>query len=176
MDVYLENLSRLLPKTGQTISNRTGDDGDLEAGWWQGRLNVNNKVRLIAKTISGDDVVIDRAAGLMWVADGNAAGCNNGNELIWNNAIDYANGLDFAGFTDWRLPNIKELVSLVNYSIINPVLEQPPFANTKNDNYWTSTTVATQAGWVIALSFGSGAYNGIIKTATNYLLCVRGGV
>ncbi|GAJ23406.1 unnamed protein product, partial [marine sediment metagenome] len=101
---------------GQITSYRNGDDGEYEAGWWRGRLNADNKTRFIAKTIGGGSVVIDLATGLMWPADGVAAGCNNGVALSWEAAIDYALSLDFAGFTDWRIPNVKELASIIDFS------------------------------------------------------------
>ena len=74
-------ISRGLPKTGQTTSYITTDDGDTEIGWWKGLTDAQNRTRFVSVTISGGDVVIDRATGLMWSADGNEAGCNNGNTI-----------------------------------------------------------------------------------------------
>ena len=78
MKAYDKILTRGLPKTGQSVVYSAGDDGTYQSGWWRGKLNANNKVRYIAKTIGGDDVVIDRATSLMWAADGTAAGCGSG--------------------------------------------------------------------------------------------------
>ena len=170
-------ITRGLPKTGQTVSYQAGDDGDYEAGWWKGRLGSNNKARFVSKTIAGDDVVIDRATGLMWAADGNEAGCNNGGSANWSTAITYAEGLTFAGFSDWRVPNIKELISIINYSSLAPCVDEPPFANTSINYYWTSTTNMeyTNGAWRIMMY---AVFTDVrVKTdAGQRLRCVRGGV
>ncbi len=156
-----------LPKTGQTISYQAGDDGFYEAG-----LDHN----YVAQTIGGDDVVIDNATGLMWAGDFNAAGCNNGLSIIWPNALIYAEALNFAGFSDWRLPNIRELGSIVNFERVFPTIEEPPFANTPSNFFWSSTTyfgVTTQAWWN---NFGNGDYWYSPKTSVQNMRCVRGGL
>ena len=169
-------ITRGLPKTGQTTTYQAGDDGFYEAGWWKGRLDSNNKVRLVAKTIGGDDVVIDRATGLMWAADGNDAGCNSGNTILWGPAITYAEGLTFAGFTDWRVPNVKELMSIINFSLSSPTIDNTKFVNTYSNYYWTSTTNIpnTIAAWYITFGFGF-----VLSTSKTFfdvrLRCVRGG-
>lgn len=154
-EVVSEILTYGLPKTGQIIEYQAGDDGTYEAGWWRGRLNADNRTRYIARTIDGDDVVFDLATGLMWAADGNAAGCNNGATIAWSNAIIYAEALSFAGFSDWRLPNVKELLSLIEYDAdlvvaVAPLIQEPPFSNTARGTYGTSTTMpATTANYSI---------------------------
>lgn len=165
-----------LPKTGQVTEYQAGDDGTYEAGWLKGRLNANNRTRFSAETRGGDDIVLDRATGLMWAADGNAVGCNNGAQITWGNAIIYANGLDFAGFTDWRIPNLKELLSICNYSLVLPSIDEPPFANTIFDNYWTSTTYFddTLLAWSVLFTVGNGTALG--KTDVNRIRCVRKGL
>lgn len=165
-----------LPKTGQIISYRSGDDGEYEAGWWFGKLNANNKTRFISKTISGDDVVIDRATGLMWPADGNEAGCHNANDVVWNDAIDYAEGLSFAGFNDWRLPNVKELLSIVDYSKNEPCIDLIIFPNTSYNIHWTGTTRVTLTTSAIGVDFDEGLlYFGVKASSYNYVRCVRKG-
>ena len=81
----------------------------------------------------------------MWAADGNAAGCNNGAMVNWTDAIIYAEALSFAGFSDWHLPNVKELLSLIEYDAdlvvaVAPLIQEPPFSNTARGTYSTSTT------------------------------------
>jgi len=177
MLIKLSNiLSRGLPKTGQVTSYASGDDGDHQAGWWKGLLNSDNRTRFISKTIDGDDVVIDRATGLMWAADGFAEGCNDGDEVNWQGVLDYAESLDFAGFTDWRVPNIKELASIVDYSRVNPAIDETFFPNTNADSYWSSTTFAPLATecWRIVMQEGYITLTG--KTSDGFLRCVRGGI
>lgn len=176
MDFIKYILSRGLPKTAQVIESQAGDDGTYETGWWIKRLNANNRTRFVAKTIGGDVVVFDRATGLCWAGDGDKAGCNSGADITWTNAITYANGLDFAGFTDWRVPNVIEGVSVVNFAEFNPSIYEPPFSNTAIAYYLTSTTYVniTTSVWTVSMSSGLIVANA--KTNTYKLRCVRKGL
>lgn len=169
-------LSRLLPKTGQEIEYEAGDDGTHEAGWWRGLKIANNRERLVLKTIGTDKIVIDRATGLMWAADGNAAGCSGGSQITWVNAVAALGTTAFAGFTDWRLPNIRELSSLINYSIVEPCISEPPFSYTKDDYYWSSTTYIDVIinAWVVQFETGNREY--VVKSGSQYARFVRGGL
>ncbi len=169
-------VSRQLPKTGQTAIMTAGDDGTYQAGWWKGLTVANNKTRFIAKTIDGNDIVIDRATGLMWAADSNEAGCNNGATIVWVDAITYMEALTFATFSDWRLPNYFELISIINTILDRPCVEEPPFSNTFSDKYWTSSWISgTNQRRVIDFSYGFvSAESGTGETF--YLRGVRGGL
>ena len=169
-------ITRGLPKTGQVTEYQAGDDGTYETGWWKGRLNANNRTRWIAKTIGGDDIVLDRATGLMWAGDGNAAGCNNGATISWANGIIYANGLDFAGFTDWRLPNVKALISILNYGLSTPSIEEPPFTNTFTGSFWSSTTKFSLVTDAWRVTFVDGIVSAIDKDTLIRIHCVRKGL
>jgi len=59
---------------------------------------------------NGDGTITDYATGLMWQKSDNSEG------LDWKSALSYAENLELAGYSDWRLPNIKELQSIANYS------------------------------------------------------------
>ncbi|MBN2455743.1 MAG: DUF1566 domain-containing protein [Sedimentisphaerales bacterium] len=182
-------ISRGLPKTGQTTSYITTDDGDTEAGWWQKLSAAQNRSRFVLLTISGDDVVIDRATGLMWAADGSQAGGNNGNMIKWYDgagsalsdypALNYAYNLTFAGYSDWRLPNILEMISIVNYQIDAP-MKYSEFSNLGEEpvdyDYWTSTTRPALGGSnAYYVSFYNSTVNNAVKTYIKFILCVRGG-
>ena len=169
-------LTRQLPKTGQNQIYAIEDDGDFQAGWWKGLTVNDNRKRFIRKTIDGDKVVIDLATGLTWAADGDEAGCNDGGQIQWADAITYCRGLNFASFTDWRLPNILELVSIVYFATAHPVV-YAPFDNTVSDAYWSSTTydLVTTTAWKI--NFNSGAVGTFDKVIdVSYMRAVRGGV
>lgn len=168
--------SRGLPKTGQVTVYETGDDGTYQAGWWLKRTIANNRTRFIVKTIDGDVVVFDRATGLCWAGDGNEVGCNNAATITWVNALAYALALDFAGFTDWRVANIKELYSLVNPSLSSPAILEPPFSNTVNGFYWGSTTNVDDTSKVWGVSFTLGVISTPDKIGSKYLRCVRKGL
>ena len=87
----------------------------------------------------GDGTVDDRATGLQWQqADG-------GTTVDWENALAYCGGLSLAGFGDWRLPNAKELQSIVDYTraplVTGTAAIDPVFQVTEIESYyWTSTT------------------------------------
>ncbi|KJR43503.1 protein of unknown function DUF1566 [Candidatus Magnetoovum chiemensis] len=114
-------------QTGQTISYRTGDDGYVWAGveWPEPRFTDNN-----------DGTVTDNLTGLMWLNDANCFG-----SMIWQPALDTVSDFNSnpnnyncfgynGSYSDWRLPNIKELRSLVDYSNYGPALPTGhPFVN-----------------------------------------------
>jgi len=164
-------LTRQLPKTGQITSYNAGDDGDHEAGWWRGRSNANNLTRFVARTIAGDDVVIDRATGLMWAADGIAAGGGNGLLYLWAAAVNYFNpAFVFAGWNDWRLPNTVEHITILNYGALAPTV-YPPFVNiglAGTMRYWTSTTNPLIDTVAYYADFGMGLIGMFTKTPTPY--------
>lgn len=119
-----------LPKTGQTISYRDGDDGYHESGWEDGDRFTDN----------GDGTITDKATNLMWPKDWGGDGGNSGNKLNWNSAIDWAVALEFAGYSDWRLPNSIEMISMFNSGAYGPSA-YPVFTIPSSEAFWTSSTV-----------------------------------
>ena len=118
-----------IPKTGQTVSYATGDDGDLEMGvaWPSPRFTDN-----------GDGTVKDELTGLVWTKNANLTGGTG----TWQQALDYVAGMNAGthpnfGYTDWRLPNVNELKSLTDNSRYSPALPSGhPFTNVSNSYYW----------------------------------------
>jgi len=141
-----------LPKTGQTISYATGDDGDLEMGvaWPDTRFSDSG------------NTVKDNLTGLVWTKNANLPG----GTLTWEAARDYVAGMNAGthpnfGYTDWRLPNVNELKSLTDNSRYNPALPQGhPFTNVQSDGYWSSTTHAyyTDYVWLFIMNYGCVSY------------------
>ena len=149
--IFLENFGRSpffnpcppdgpapISKTGQGASASAGDDGDLETGiaWPNPRFRNN---------LNG--TVTDKLTGLVWLTDANCFGTRT-----WNDALSDSNGLSsgICGLTDgssagdWRLPHIKELLSLLDFSNANPALPPGhPFTNVQSNVYWSSTTFAS---------------------------------
>jgi|GEM_PF-921742 len=137
-----------LPKTGQTKCYNasgteiacagTGQDGEIQAGtaWPNPRFTVG--------TGTETECIIDNLTGLMWARQGQ-------HSLTWYQALSYATNLSLCGYTDWRLPNLNEMESLVNSAV------------QRNDNWlisqgftdvrlgWTSTTGpnGTNCAWNI---------------------------
>jgi len=154
-----------VPKTGQTTSYVDYDDGYYEKGTpTSGSRFMDN----------GDGTITDNGTGLMWAKDGNGAGCNSGGALNWTSAIAWADGLTFAGHSDWRLPNVKELQSIADYGRSVPAID-PVFTKTQSGYYWSSTTRADYTGsaWLVNFNYGYVATGG--KTSTYYVRAVRGG-
>jgi len=84
-----------------------------------------------------DGTVTDRATGLMWAKN------DSGQGLDWEHALAYAASLKLAGHADWRLPNAKELQSIVDYTripAINPIFQTSSLPDHNHPFYWTSTT------------------------------------
>lgn len=158
--------STAVPKTGQAKSYRTGDDGDLQKGaaWPVPRF-----------TDHGNGTVTDHLTGLMWVkAPHDLTG--NSDRHTWDNAIDFCNGLTHAGHSDWRLPNLRELQSLVDYGRSAPPLPSGhPFTGARSSNYWSSTTDADHRGsaWGVHLDYGHTGDSA--KTNTSHVWPVRDG-
>jgi hypothetical protein len=154
-------------KTGQTTSYVTGDDGDLEKGVdWPG-------TRFTADT----DTVTDNLTGLMWSRDASPeAGGSEVEQVTWSTALTYCDDMSLAGHDDWRLPNIKELQSLIDFSQYNPALPSNPFTGVQG-GYWSSTTDGnnTTYAWGMDLANGTVSSGGFIKTGDHYVWPVRGG-
>jgi len=101
--------------------------------------------------------------------------CGNGNDT--KDFINALNQQHFGGFSDWRLPTIKELSTLVNASIPypGPSIDAAYFPNTGLFYYWSSTTVAgsTNEAWSVLFSFGP--ILGLDKDSVLYVRAVRSG-
>ncbi len=110
-----------LPKTGQTTVYTENDDGDSGVG-----------IEL-SYTDNGNETITDNATGLVWQKSGSH------NPAGWPEAISYCNNLSLAG-GGWRLPNIKELQSIIDFGRVSPATN-PLFTSTQNGFYWSSTTV-----------------------------------
>ncbi len=156
-----------VPKTGllPSQSARTGDDANLQAG-------VALPVPRFTDQENG--VVTDNLTGLEWVKAPHSLP-GNLSPLTWNNAVDLCNNLVYAGHDDWRMPNIRELHSLVNYAVSHPVLPiGHPFVDIQNTYYWSSTLRPSFTGrWSVDMEIG--LVNNLAYTTTNYVWPVRGG-
>ncbi len=103
---------------------------------------------------NGDGTVTDTNTDLMWTKDANLkVTC-----VLWQQAIDYANNLNLYGYTDWRLPTVNELISLIDYTKYSPALPAGhPFINMQPDFYWSSTTYALYSVimWIVSVWNGN---------------------
>ena len=150
-----------VPKTGQTTSYATDDDGDLENGaaWPNPRFTDNE-----------NGTVTDNLTGLIWLADADAFGIRQ-----WSTALTDCSTLntDEHGLTDgssqgdWRLPNRKELASLVLLGNSAPSVPNTagtgkwtaddPFTDVRSSHYWSSSTYYNDTRYAWVVNFGDGS-------------------
>lgn len=162
-----------LPDTGQTVSysTATGDDAHYNPAATQPSYTLYNAGGAVSTTV-------DNRTGLMWVTDPVDAGISGA--YLWLGAITACETIQsdgsYAGYTDWRLPNLKELQSIVDYSHGTPAVNTTYFLNTQSDYYWSSTTYAQSAAMASLVDFSNGTMTYSNKGTTyKYVRCVRGG-
>jgi len=127
-----------------------------------------------------DGVITDNLTNLVWqkcsmgqTADSECTGTASTD--TWENALSYCENLVILeGTSDWRLPNINELKTIVDISRSNPAIHIGFFPNAATNFYWTSTTKSndTTMAWVV--SFNLGSVIGWNKTSTSRVRCVSG--
>ena len=119
-------------------------------------------------TDNNNGTIKDNLTGLIWQK------VPNSDTLTWENSLIYAEGLSLAGFTDWRLPNIKELQSINDERIVNPSVSTTYFSTIGVKKYWSSTSLPNQTtrAWYLSTQFGITTYE--LKTARQSVICVRG--
>lgn len=159
-------LSTGLLKTGQTVSYKTGDDGSYQKGQaFSYSWDVNT------------DTVKDNNTGLVWASSGAAGGCKSGDYIAWSSAIDWAEALVFAGYSDWRLPNVTEAQSILvrEAGQASPRVNSTFFPSTVAGSYWSSTTKPAATTQAFAPSTNSTTADGGGKDGVNYVRAVRGG-
>ena len=157
-------------KTGQTTSHADYDDGYYEKGvaWPNPRFTDNS-----------NGTVTDNLTGLIWLKYANAFGLRN-----WATALTDCNTLnsgehgliDGSAEGDWRLPNVKELQSLIDFGNYDPALPSGhPFSGVRSNGYWSSTTYAYNTDYAWAASLYRGYVSYANKTGIFYVWPVRGG-
>jgi hypothetical protein len=158
-----------VPRTGQTISYGTRDDGELQNGveWPDPRFTDNL-----------DGTVTDHLTGLIWLADSTLF-----SDLSFADALAACNALadDGTTLTDgsiagaWRLPNVLELGSLNDFGEIGPALPAGhPFIAAAAGTFWTSTTSAANGNRAWTLGMGIGKLSDLAKGSVNQVWPVRG--
>ena len=130
---------------------------------------------------NGDGTVTDTCTSLMWQketadVDGNGT-IGSEDAPNWQNALQYGENLTLAGHTDWRLPKVRELESIVDYGRNRPAID-PVFGTvisaTDPVYYWSSSTAVRNwgvAAWMVDFSDGIRIFDD--KTRPYYVRAVR---
>jgi len=168
-----------VPKTGQTACwgvdgsgvecAGTGQDGEYQRG-----VSVDARF-----TDNGDGTVKDNLTGLIWLKD---ASCLS--YQVWYDALTVSNTLSAGncGLTDgsaagsWRLPNVRELQSLIDFGQFGPALPVGhPFSGVQFSDYWSSTANAYNPSDAWYVNLGLGSVNVSNKADAFSVWPVRGG-
>ncbi|QFY89514.1 DUF1566 domain-containing protein [Magnetovirga frankeli] len=156
-----------------------GSDGGLAMERYVRYVRGNTDYAENALIDNKDGTISDQATGLMWLQ------ADSGQAMTWQEALAWAEGLEYGGHDDWRLPNAKELQSLVDYNrapdVTGTAAIDPLFTSSTISNeggaldypfYWTGTThVENGAGdHAVYLSFGRALGWMNIPSTTGYEL------
>lgn len=115
-------------------------------------------------------IVTDAKSGLSWQDDSLAkTGQKN-----WNDAVNYCDNLSWSGYSDWRLPSVDELQTLNDFSKYDSSLNSS-IINTALGSYWSSTSYSDYVDGAWIVNAEDGYTNGVLKSNSNYIRCVRGG-
>jgi len=190
-----------LPKTTQTSvfhaasGNDLGDDATVSAGYpGKGVAETISRWTLNPNSDPTNITVKDNATSLTWMRRGDMPVAANETESggsvtaagNWAAAFTYVatlNAAVYGGYSDWRVPNIKELQSIVNYQVSNTAIYRADtipasgyFTATQSDYYWSSTTSAGSTGSAWVVRFGNGYVSYGHKGLGSYCVrAVRGG-
>lgn len=139
-------------------------------------------------TASVDEVVVDQQTGIMWQRQvpTSYAGCMAGTKCTWGEAATYCNSLQYGGYSDWRLPDLFLLFSLVEENGTNQTINSGVFPGTPADKFCTANGFSasngrTDYGWWIGFNgipLGTvitWTWNGGPSTDSGYVRCMRNG-
>ena len=157
-----------LPDAGRTITSTTtfGEDHDYQPSVSQSSFTIY--------TVGSSSVTIDNRTGLEWVTSTFAAGISG--QYTWEQALSACEGLTFATYGDWRLPDIRELMSIVDYDCsASPCIDGTYFKNAVSEEVMSSTTRVANSLYVMQVTLYDGAiYSVRPKTEPHRVRCVRG--
>jgi len=169
-----------VPVTGQTTCyDLTGTEIPCASA-------VSGQDGLYQAGCSGERFVVDRAGtvtdnctGLMWqqaTADINGNGeVGAGDSIYWREALEYCERLNFAGYDDWRLPNVKELHSILDLGRTGPAIDS--IFDSTVSAYWSSTSCVDVAELAWGVDFFFGYVNTVDKLSQRRpVRAVRGGL
>lgn len=118
-------------------------------------------------TDNGNGTITDSVTQLMWQKTVPTA------TYTWAKAVEYCPTLSVGGHSDWRLPSLVELMSIVDFGLRSPPIDTTYFPSTPTELFWSSTPSTTaSAAWGIVFAAGdSGSLD--ISLASGRVRCVR---
>lgn len=118
-------------------------------------------------TDNGDGTVTDNVTGLMWQQAVPAT------TYDWADAVAYCPTLTLAGHSDWRLPSMIELVSIVDYGQYKPSIDPTYFPSTPSEPFWSSSPFAGSSGYAWNVDFYRGDSHCNVVGGFSRVRCVR---
>lgn len=158
-----------VPETGQRTCYEPGDDGDHQCC-----VSVDPRF-----TDNLDGTVTDNLTGLIWLQDANCFGLRDWTTALFDVTIlaEGSCGLaDGSAAGDWRLPNVRELSSLIDYDLYGPALpEDRPFWRVACSCCWSSATHKNMAfkAWRVLVGYGNVSFDE--KSDHHFVRPVRAG-
>ena len=194
-EVGKERILGGLLKTGQTTSyNSYADDGYYEKGLSKqytiltaGQYDGTTSITLYNRTdLISNNCVYDRRTRLMWSRDpSDGLGPSADGKLPWTTNtngegiftyLDAANLAKVAGYSDWRIPNVYELQSLLNYEAPSAKPDTTAFPVWPDATaFWSSTTEPASTTQAIRLVYVNAYISATNKQTAHYVALVRGG-
>jgi len=121
---------------------------------------------------NGDGTVTDSILKVTFVKDPSSIpGLDK--VMDFSSAVEACARLNYAGKQDWRLPTVKELSSIIDYSCCNPAWDKNIFGGKFDDWYWTSTLCAWNTGAAWCVGSGDGDVLNVGKANRDYVRPVR---
>ena len=131
--------------------------------------------------INADGTILDDDTKLIWMRcslgqtwDGSAC-VGDPSVFDWQNALSQSVAYEFADKSDWRLPDIKELSSIIEQQCYSPSINETVFPNTPAEQYWSSSPYISSAryGWNVSFYLGYNHHD--FKTKEFHVRLVRDG-
>ena len=121
---------------------------------------------------SSAQIVTDSTTGLSWQDDMDA----KTKQMLWGSSISYCESLTLGGYSDWRLPNINELKTIIDTSGVSPAISYH-FENVSSDDYYWSSTTSSSYKYSAFVVYSANGFVFISpKNYSSFLVrCVRGG-